>query len=409
MKNARNYLLFILILFFGFMINVHAEEIEIISITCENKYNGELRDNVNAEVNGLTIKVDDSYFFKKDDYFKCKLVIKNNQDEDAMIDSESISSKSDENITYELTAEGENLIKKGESKTYNLLITYIKEVTEARTLENTVEIIVKNDKVTVPDTGRIFILAIVMLVVMLIMGVIILYTKKANALMILVLLAIILMPTGHALLKVSIKIENKILVETDPRYKVSYTYYDALREDEANKYLAAEKDDSLCATIDDEEYCDYQVTKLEGYYKAGDRVEIKNMTSHYLQDTCSSCVVDAKKSDGKFELKRLENECQCNENFEIADTEAIDSRDTYWKVLFKENEDEHSYNYEGGQLESNTCHFELTDEMDVRNSKKSYTIQRLASTTCDQLLVRPSASFEMPSHNVNYERVYDGR
>ena len=371
MKKIGKYLVFVLVLFFGFLISVNAEEqIEIKSIRCDNMYNGELRENVGTEVSGLTIKIDDSYFYKAGDYFKCTLVVKNNAADDVTVDSESISNKSDENITYELKTEGENIIKKGEEKTYNLEINYIKVVEEDKTLENAVEIKLLNDEVIVPDTGVVMVLTISLVLLLIISIGIVIYTKKSAVLMLPIVFALLVIPAGYSLMKVSIKLENKIFIEVDPRYKVIYKYRTFITEEEKDNYYEVDEEPEAFFETKDGLYSKYYVSVLEGYYKEGDIVEVNDMpiTSFYCNSWEDSTCLD-------YEL----------ENSTLL-TNAYD-----WKYDVEYNE--------GDMIEFSGESVECFNNFPMKSESSKYIIKRLRSSDSVCHFNTPT-TFVMPGHDV---------
>jgi surface protein len=114
--------------------------INISSISCENKYNGTVRSDFNVVVDGLSIKVDDTHFDDVGDYLRCELEIANNSSDEVTINEESISNMTNENISYSLSHNGDNVIAVGGTKTYTLDVEYLKEYSESQEIDNNVEI-----------------------------------------------------------------------------------------------------------------------------------------------------------------------------------------------------------------------------------------------------------------------------
>ena len=115
--------------------------ISISNISCENKYNGTVRSDFNVVVDGLSVKVDDTYFDDAGDYLRCELEIVNNSSDEVTINEESISNMTNENISYTLSHNGDNLIAVGDTKTYTLNVEYLKEYSESQEIDNNVEIV----------------------------------------------------------------------------------------------------------------------------------------------------------------------------------------------------------------------------------------------------------------------------
>jgi surface protein len=114
--------------------------ISISNISCENKYNGAVRSDFNVVVDGLSVKVDDTYFDDAGDYLRCELEIANNSSDEVTINEESISNMTNENISYTLSHNGDNLIAVGGTKAYTLDVEYLKEYSESQEIDNNVEI-----------------------------------------------------------------------------------------------------------------------------------------------------------------------------------------------------------------------------------------------------------------------------
>lgn len=114
--------------------------ISISNISCENKYNGAVRSDFSVVVDGLSVKVDDTYFDDAGDYLRCELEIVNNSSDEVTINEESISNMTNENISYTLSHNGDNLIAVGGTKAYTLDVEYLKEYSESQEIDNNVEI-----------------------------------------------------------------------------------------------------------------------------------------------------------------------------------------------------------------------------------------------------------------------------
>lgn len=125
--------------------------ISISNINCENKYNGNVRSDFSVVVDGLSVKVDDTYFDDAGDYLRCELEIVNNSSDEVTINEESISNMTNENISYTLSHNGDNLIAVGGTKTYTLDVEYLREYSESQEIDNNVEIKMAGETETPTD------------------------------------------------------------------------------------------------------------------------------------------------------------------------------------------------------------------------------------------------------------------
>jgi hypothetical protein len=128
--------------------------VKITNAYCVNKYSGEERANFNTSVAGLIISMDDAKFKDVGDYLDCTIEITNGTNASIEIDEEKITGQSDEYISYDFTSETGKEIPSNSSKSYKLLVSYNKEITEPRNLSNEIEIgLVDNGLISNPETG----------------------------------------------------------------------------------------------------------------------------------------------------------------------------------------------------------------------------------------------------------------
>ena len=363
-----------------------AEEATLTDVSCTKKTGG-VESEINVTVKGLTMNVPDVVFEDAGDYLKCTFKVNNTSDDDLEVDKESILNKSDDKITYSLTSEEGFIIKKGETNTYNLDIEYIEEYEEAKTIDNEIEITLVGETINVPDT---FItgFAIIVYVILLGVGLIILVitNKKTKALMFLLILLII--PSGYALTKISIKMTNKIIIDVTPKYDVIYKFEETalLTEEEAqnSKFLNIEKEtlgedeegnplyDVYYLGDDPTPYYNYYVEDLKETYKTGETVTLNDVT-YYVLDDSASCE-ETPKADGTYTLN-------CDGEREL---KHVLSRDAYYW----------SYTLEGDELEElNFTGDGLIDNYSFNNPDGTFY----------KIIVRPPKTFIMPSHSVLFE------
>jgi hypothetical protein len=216
-----------IVLTIGFLIMIEpvyaaTNDVKISNVTCSNLYDGVLKENFNAEIDGLSISVDDSYFKKEGDYLNCQIEITNNSGEYVSIDSESISNKTNDNITYSITQDGENVITNGNSKIYTLDIKYTKKYTESKNIDNNVEIKLSYDSLENPNTGINNIYIICSLgILIIILGLLILLNQKKHIFSLILISMLLITTTVYAITQITITLNNKIIIEV-PTYKVTY-------------------------------------------------------------------------------------------------------------------------------------------------------------------------------------------
>ena len=175
--------LFVLILSIIFIPNVYAADVSIESITMESKSDNTTIVN---EATYSNLKVNfDVKFTKKDDYIKYKIVINNPTNEDYEI-TDTQNTKPSEYIKYEYTYDDNNkIVEKNKKTILYVTITYDKEVPEELLL--TGETFQENNSITIslgnnelnPDTGRIIVKTLILII--LILGIALtIYVNKIN-------------------------------------------------------------------------------------------------------------------------------------------------------------------------------------------------------------------------------------
>ena len=221
----KKTLLFIIFILFLFPLTVFAEDkVEIKSITFVEKSDNTVI-NSEATTDGENINLD-LVFFEKDDYATYKVLVKNPTSTSLFINDKYFN-KDNENISYEfLYSDGNNIIKAGEEKTFNMRVSYSKTIDRDLFRNNKYEInnnepLVLSDKLlNVPNTLKnIGILGGIILIIVFIalfVGIYILFrTNKNSGINILIIgLLLIVLPKGvDALFRVDIPVNSNILIK----------------------------------------------------------------------------------------------------------------------------------------------------------------------------------------------------
>ena len=168
--------------------------VKITNAYCVNKYSGEERANFNTSVAGLIISMDDAKFKDVGDYLDCTIEITNGTSASIEIDEEKITGQSDEYISYEFTSETGKEIPSNSSKSYKLLVSYNKEITEPRNLSNEIEIgLVDNGLITNPETGAFLSIFIIVIALVAALALIVI-ARKNKKIFRLGLIALLLIP-----------------------------------------------------------------------------------------------------------------------------------------------------------------------------------------------------------------------
>jgi len=168
--------------------------VKITNAYCVNKYSGEERANFNTSVAGLIISMDDAKFKDVGDYLDCTIEITNGTSELIEIDEEKITGQSDEYISYEFTSETGKEIPSNSSKSYKLLVSYNKEITEPRNLSNEIEIgLVDNGLISNPETGAFLSIFIIVIALVAALALIVI-ARKNRKIFRLGLIALLLIP-----------------------------------------------------------------------------------------------------------------------------------------------------------------------------------------------------------------------
>jgi hypothetical protein len=314
-------------------INVQAEDsVTITKVSCSNMYGGVLNNNLSATTSGLNIKVDDSHFINTGDYTKCVLEITNNSKDVVAVDSKSISNLSNDNISYELTSEGDNSIAISKSATYDLNINYRKEYTEDKVLDNVVEIKLSgNTPASNPSTlTPLYITLGIILIIVMATVIVVIVNKNGikTMLILLIVLSIVGIPTVKALTQVTIKVENKIIIEY-PEYHVYYQYdldfidsttlsqYDTTKticnKDSAGNYITYEyepapanatsyKTEGYAMESVTEYYSCSTLVKDLGKYKVGSQVSLVSQERLHLSNCVASSTGYTCSSKASYEL-----------------------------------------------------------------------------------------------------------
>ncbi len=364
MKKILNIIILSLILIVVILVptKANAQEAEITRVVCSNVYDGELRDGFKATFEGLNINLDDAYFLKQDDYVRCTMKVKNNSNETIMIDTSSISSKSDGHISYDLSAVGKNNIQPGEIKTYELNIIYESPYGVETVIDNSLQtnLVVSNVSGN-PSTGYNHSIIIIIISLALITVLIIsIKNKKAKYFIIAIITGMILLPTVNAIANISISINGKIHVETSKKYFVYYVYNTVLNEEEANNYLNITKEEYLGLNKDfsylynNVNYYYYYITDDDGKYAPGETVELIEK-----------------------EIKDIGDGCALSDDPETIICESLDTKNLSWWGYKGEDYDQLSFTGEGTTYDGKCLNMEtqdFTENCKMNNMPKSFTM-----------------------------------
>ena len=298
-KIILSILLFVL--FMPFCVNAETcdlDKISISSITIEEK-----SDNVEeldeATANGKNINLNLS-MSDIGDTIVYKIIVKNDSDEDYQFDKNSISINSDY-IDYSMESDDDStIIKANETKEIYLRVEYKNEVPEEEfndgTFNENQDMVVNlstGNTISVPDTLKnpktgvqSYIIILSLLLIISIASYVLLRKKKYMKFMVLIIGSTIIIPISvFAVCKAEINVQTNVTIEK--RYEVTYSYWDILTEEEAEKYKSAipvdqyyENDYKSYYDIDGVKYQYYYVTKVDNYYKANDVVTVVNLQSY---------------------------------------------------------------------------------------------------------------------------------
>ncbi len=164
-------------------------------------------------------------FYDKDDYALYKIVVKNTTSSSLYINDKSFN-QGNENIVYEFIFSDNNIVKSGEEKTFNLKVSYTKEVERSmfrsgRYDASLNEPLVLSDKIIgVPDTmknlGILGLFLLVIVIACLFIGINSIFKIKYGSYfsaIILILLLLIIPNYVDALLKIDIPFDSKITIK----------------------------------------------------------------------------------------------------------------------------------------------------------------------------------------------------
>ena len=282
-------ILFITIITLLFIPNVYAEDVSIESIALDSKSDTTTIVN-EATFSNLKINFDVK-FIKKDDFIKYKVVINNKTNEDYEI-TDTKNTKESEYIKYEYSYDDNNkIVEKNKKTTLYITIRYNKEIPEellssGEPFQENNSIIISLGNELNPDTGRIIIKAIILII--LILGITLtIYVNKINkkTFMILLIGSLFIPISVFALKQISINVESKITVEppvfyigdTKYRFDIGMTWDEWINSD-YNIIGAIEQD-----------Y--YQVNINEG-----------NKNYHYFEDNNKGVIIGNNSYNCSFDL-----------------------------------------------------------------------------------------------------------
>ena len=210
------------------------DKVEIKSITFVEKSEN-TKINTEASTDGEKINLD-LVFYDKDDYATYKVVVKNTTNTKLFINDDYFN-KDNKHISYDfLYNDGDNIVKPGEEKEFNIKISYKKEIPKddfksgKYDLSTNNPLILSDKLIKIPNTlknlGILGICISIILILCIFTGLFIITkkNKKTSINIILLLLLLIVIPhSADALLRIDIPIDSKIIVKL---VKPTYCTYD---------------------------------------------------------------------------------------------------------------------------------------------------------------------------------------
>lgn len=202
----------LLLVFFPVMANAK-ENVFIKNITCENMYDGEKVDDYKATINGTSIVTDDAKFTLLGDYVKCEVEVTNNSKEKIKLDVNSIIKNNNDNLSYDVTYAGDNLIKAGESKKYAVTVTYKTGYSNPTIIDNIINLTFTSGNIINPNTGnKIFIISVMIALFSFIVFAL-LRKQRKYYICLLPFVTFISLSIVNALVEYNFVLYNKIIVE----------------------------------------------------------------------------------------------------------------------------------------------------------------------------------------------------
>lgn len=215
-KHLIKYLL-IFIFSFAFITNVQAKDINIETVTLDYNAGGVVI-NEDPFIDNLSIKFN-LKFRNKGDFVKYKIVINNASNEDYEI-SEKDNLNTSKYIKYIYSYDEQNKIAEAKKKTVMYItIIYENEVPNDKLIngyynETNNLILDLGESIKNPNTGRMIIISIILIVFVLLFLLMSFKTKRNKRSAFLLILAFLLIPTSiYAYSKMQIKVESKIEID----------------------------------------------------------------------------------------------------------------------------------------------------------------------------------------------------
>lgn len=209
--------------------NVYAEDVSIESISIESK------SNTSVEVNEATysnLKINfDIGFTNKDDYIKYKVVINNKTNDDYEINDTKIGDDS-EYIKYEYSYDDNNrIVEKNKKTVLYINIKYDKEVPDELLFKS--EPFSENNSIVIslgseinPETGRIIIKALILIILVLGITLSIYVNRIKNKTLSILLIGVILLPISvYALKQLTINVDSKVTIAPPPHFYIGDDLY----------------------------------------------------------------------------------------------------------------------------------------------------------------------------------------
>lgn len=374
-KNNFLIILFLLFVSILFVSSVKAlDDGEIESVSCKSMTGGVKNNLHNTTLNKLNINVDAVTFESVGDYLTCEVTIKNNTDEKLSVDLESISNKSDDYITYSLTTDGENKIDENGSKKYTLDIEYIKNYDSDKTIDNNITIELSGiDNPTTGGSNFIIMISVLLIGAVLL----IIYGKKKGKPIFMLGMIFIFITVVYALTKVTINLDNKIII--DNKYAVYYSYYNYIPVDK----VESERDNYY---------------KLETAYDECMNWYSENNTDNYsdseIKEICTEELSDSKETiNGKdyyqVYVTSKENSYKAGDTVTMVDYEVTDDNGNTVNLI----DSNIYYNWE----------YSTSDSSELKNMEFSYYNHAYYEIEDEYYIrVRLPSSFIMPKHDVTF-------
>jgi len=387
------------------------DEGEISSISCKSMTGGVENSKHNATVDKLNINVDDVTFEDVGDYLTCEVIIKNNSEDELSVDLESISNKSDEYITYSLATDGENKVSKNESKKYILDIKYIKEYEEAKTIDNNILIELSGNVVNPLTIGGVYVLVVA--VILIVSVIIFIHAKKNKPLQyfsLVLLTALVLVPTVYALTKLTITLNNKIIIEQ--KYGVYYSYptylpVDSLEEEKVN-YYKVETEYDYCVdwyTNNNSNVPSERAYSIQSQAVQGIKV-VEELDEDTIKEMCASYTIENINGKDYYYsyVTSKEGTYKAGDTVEMVDFKVTDDNGDVVNIIGSGSSSIWRYdeNYSPYNLDIEKLNLTEISKMNFSNIKYTDSYSNSDGETVNYALLGLSQTFTMPENNVEF-------